>query len=383
MPPKGTNSSKTAHVMNLLRKSGSSDAPAKPATEGAAPAPMVANTSAPAPVSAPAAAPAPAPAAEPAPRSKLPILTELNADAAVSSKIKDALENALESELLIEEAASPAPPLNAYAEADVSVTPSPAPTAEIPTDTAALPVEAPVSVSPAEDAPVVEPTVTVAAPAASSSATSGKLSQEEIERMLSAMAAAEDGNVPVVEAPAPVVEAPAPAPSSGKLSQEEIENMLRAMADAEEGRTPASASAPAAEPAPKAEQPAPTVIPTEPKPVSAPQPVISSAPEPSSVSQPVSPAEPEDKAELFNIMQLLAEEKADKYIKLFGLCDCNRCRQDVLALTLNEISTKYVVMPRTELTVRNDMYRSHYDGELTVHILRACQKVMENPRHKK
>ena len=87
--------------------------------------------------------------------------------------------------------------------------------------------------------------------------------------------------------------------------------------------------------------------------------------------------------ELFNVMQLLAEEKADKYIKMFGLCDCKRCRQDVLALTLNELSTKYVVMPRAELTVRNDMYRSHYDGELTVHILRACQKVMENPRHKK
>ena len=92
-------------------------------------------------------------------------------------------------------------------------------------------------------------------------------------------------------------------------------------------------------------------------------------------------ATPVERAELINIMQLLAEEKADKYIKMFGLCDCPRCRQDVLALTLNEISAKYVVMPPKELAIRNDMYRSHYDGEITVQILRACQKVMENPRH--
>ena len=267
MPPRGTNSSKTEHVMNLLRKSGSTETPRQAVAEENATAAASASKA--------------------TPRNKLPILTALNADVEVSSKIKDALESAL----LIEEATpSPVATLDMYAETDEPEIPAPAPKAP-PT---------PVEVA----APVPQP---AAVPAAESA-------------------------------------------SGGKLSQDEIERMLRAMVEETE-------SAPAAAPAPT---PAPAPV-----------------PEPAPISEP----EDEDRAELFNIMQLLAEEKADKYIKMFGLCDCKRCRQDVLALTLNEISTKYVVMPRAELTIRNDMYRSHYDGEITVQILRACQKVMENPRH--
>ena len=305
MPPRGTNSSKTEHVMNLLRKSGSTETPRQAVAEENATAAASASKA--------------------TPRNKLPILTALNADVEVSSKIKDALESAL----LIEEATpSPVATLDMYAETDEPVIPAPAPKAP-PT-----PVEVAAPVPQSAPAPVAA--------------------------------------APVVETPAPAptpVEVPAPVPqpaavpaaesaSGGKLSQDEIERMLRAMVEETE-------SALAAAPAPVA-APAPTPAPAP-------------APEPAPISEP----EDEDRAELFNIMQLLAEEKADKYIKMFGLCDCKRCRQDVLALTLNEISTKYVVMPRAELTIRNDMYRSHYDGEITVQILRACQKVMENPRHQK
>ena len=301
MPPKGTNSSKTEHVMNLLRKSGSVETPRQAVAEENATAAASASKA--------------------TPRNKLPILTALNADVEVSTKIKDALESAL----LIEEATpSPVATLDMYAETDEPVIPAPAPKAPpTPVEVAApVPQPAPVAAAPVVETPAPAPTP--------------------------------------VEVPVPVPQ-PAAVPaaesaSGGKLSQDEIERMLRAMVEETE-------SAPAAAPAPVA-APAPTP---------APAPV----PEPAPISEP----EDEDRAELFNIMQLLAEEKADKYIKMFGLCDCKRCRQDVLALTLNEISTKYVVMPRAELTIRNDMYRSHYDGEITVQILRACQKVMENPRH--
>ena len=302
MAPRGTNSSKTEHVMNLLRKTGSAETPKQ----------AVAEENATAAASAAAATP----------RNKLPILTALNADVAVSSKIKDALESAL----LIEEATpTPVATLDMYADTDEPVIPAPVPKA----------------------APTPIP---VAAPAAE--------------------AASAEAPAPVEKpAPAPVAE-PAVPSGNGKLSQDEIERMLRAMVEESEAvPAPAPVEAPVAAPV------------TAPAPVEA---AVSAAPAPAPVAAPAA-SEPtdEDRAELFNIMQLLAEEKADKYIKMFGLCDCKRCRHDVLALTLNEISTKYVVMPRAELTIRNDMYRSHYDGEITVHILRACQKVMEHPRHQK
>lgn len=333
MAPRGTNSSKTEHVMNLLRKSGSAETPHQ----------AVAEENASAAASASAAAPR-----------KLPILTALNADVAVSSKIKDALESAL----LIEEATpTPVATLDMYADTDEPQIPAPAPK-PAPVETAPAP-----AVSPAP----VEPTPVIPAPALTpETAASSPVIPAPVVAPTPVTAVPEPAPV---APPAPAFSVPVAAPpaetaptSGGKLSQAEIEQMLNAMVAEEEAKySPPveTTSAPVqAVPAPTEEAPTPVELPE----------LI---------------PEPIDNAELFNIMQLLAEEKADKYIKMFGLCDCKRCRQDVLALTLNEISTKYVVMPRAELTIRNDMYRSHYDGEITVQILRACQKVMENPRHKK
>ena len=82
-----------------------------------------------------------------------------------------------------------------------------------------------------------------------------------------------------------------------------------------------------------------------------------------------------------NIMQLLVEEKADQYMTLFGLCRCSRCRNDVLALALNQLPPKYVVMPVRELTPRLSIYEGRFNSAVTAQILRACKEVLEHPRH--
>ena len=92
--------------------------------------------------------------------------------------------------------------------------------------------------------------------------------------------------------------------------------------------------------------------------------------------------QPMDDSEFFNVMHRLTEEKADRYISMFGLCDCKRCRQDVIALALNGLAPKYVVMPPAEMTVRSDMYSVRHSGEITAQLLHACREVMEHPRHK-
>lgn len=102
------NSSKTAHVMNLLSKN-----------RGAAPESQE-------PAAAPEAPPAAVPqeeAAPPAPHAApvAPIISSINADAAVSSQIKDALEAELES------AAAPTPPPAPKAEAPAAPAVPPAP----------------------------------------------------------------------------------------------------------------------------------------------------------------------------------------------------------------------------------------------------------------
>lgn len=92
---------------------------------------------------------------------------------------------------------------------------------------------------------------------------------------------------------------------------------------------------------------------------------------------------PSDESVLINMMQLLVEEKVDKYMKLTGVCTCKNCRNDVIALALNKLSAKYVVMKPSEMAIRSDMYKNRYSGEIIAQLLCACDKVKENPIHQK
>ena len=115
---------------------------------------------------------------------------------------------------------------------------------------------------PAEPVPAPEP-----APAESSAPSGGKMSQEDIEKLLAANAPAEPSEpaepVPAPE-PAPVE---SPAPSGGKMSQEDIEKLLAANAPAEPS------------------EPAEPTEPAEPVPAPEPAPAESSAPSGGKMSQ--------------------------------------------------------------------------------------------------
>ena len=104
---------------------------------------------------------------------------------------------------------------------------------------------------PAEPVPAPEP-----APAESSAPSGGKMSQEDIEKLLAANAPAEPSE-PAAPAPEPAP-AESSAPSGGKMSQEDIEKLLAANAPAEPSEpTEPAEPVPAPEPAP-AESPAPS-----------------------------------------------------------------------------------------------------------------------------
>lgn len=129
---KDSKTSKTAHVMNLLSKNRGTAAPAA-ASEPEAAAP-----------SEPAAAPAPTPQAAPAAQPIAPIITSINADAAVSSQIKDALEASLnQAEPAVQTPPAPAPE-------PAPVAPPPAPKA------APAPAPSPEPAAPAAKAPQQE-----------------------------------------------------------------------------------------------------------------------------------------------------------------------------------------------------------------------------------
>ena len=234
---KDNKTSKTARVMNLLSKKPDPAAPAPQGEEAAAPVPA-------------------APAAPAAP----PLVAALGPDAAVSSQIRSALEDALESEL-----------------------------------------------GPAPAAPQPEP-------------------------------------VPEPE-PQPVQQQPEPEPEPQPVQQQ---------------------PAPAPEPAPQPE-PEPEPVPEEePQPVEEPH-----------FKEPLVPENPG----YINVMQVLVEEKAPKYIQMFGLCPCERCLADVKAYTLNHLPSKYVVIERGDLIPRLTVYEGKFTSDVTAQLLQACKVVNERPHH--
>ncbi|MBQ9648051.1 MAG: late competence development ComFB family protein, partial [Oscillospiraceae bacterium] len=83
----------------------------------------------------------------------------------------------------------------------------------------------------------------------------------------------------------------------------------------------------------------------------------------------------------FNVTQALVEDKADKYIKMFGLCSCARCRIDVIALALSNLPAKYVVAKPHELIPRLSMYEQKYNAAVVTQVMSACRKVLDRPHH--
>ena len=266
-----SNSNKTAHVMNLLRKSAPAPVAEKP-METAPAAPVPANPQVP------------------------PIVTSLNADAEISAHIKDALETALAEDLAADPAVSTPEPMQE--EVQPLAMPDPAPVVSEPQAATALSKEVPVPEAPIE---------TTVIPA--------KESQSK----------------------APIPENLFDSPAAQVASE------------ASESAAPVSEAAQPDEPAS-----APAVIQEE-----------------------VDPSAPV----LQNVMLQLAEERAEKYMKMFGLCQCARCKSDVLALALNNLTPRYVVMPASGLSPRLDMYGNRFNSEITAQLLHACKIVMEHPRH--
>ena len=128
--------------------------------------------------------------------------------------------------------------------------------------------------------------------------------------------------------------------------------------------------APAQQPAPSTEQ-----LPAQ---QAAPAPQPDAQPDaPTQWKDPLPPVNPG----YINVMQVLVEEKAPKYVKMFGLCSCERCMEDVKAYTLNHLPPKYVVLEQGDLIPRLTVYEGKLSSDITAQLLQACKVVHATPHH--
>lgn len=207
--------------------------------------------------------------------------------------------------------------------------------------------------------------------------------------------AARQAEVQREPAPTPAAAAPeggrraaAPILEVARANSEALEHTIQGALEQALESELASAAPPPEEPAPVQPPPAP-----EPAPEPVPEPEeIPQEPEPEPAPAQEEPAvgeKPASRGEgtlpdgtiCVNVMQELVEEKAERYIRMFGLCDCPRCVADVKALALTSLPAKYVVLQETARRPMVSLYRARYDAPVTAQLLSACKQVMDAPRH--
>lgn len=214
------------------------------------------------------------------------------------------------------------------------------------------------------------PEATLASEAATAPETSNRtMSPDEIA---AAFASAQQ---PATEATAPET-ALAPETSSRTMSPDEI----------------AAAFASAQQPAAEATAPAATVSEA---PQSAPNPQHAAASTPTSGPTKITPQMvipksqissnlTDDQYHFVNVMeQLILRQDIDNFLEQYNVCKCRRCVSDVCALALSGLPSKYVVTSKDSLSPILSYYESKYRIYMLTELIKACNKVRENPRHKK
>ncbi|MDR0919973.1 MAG: late competence development ComFB family protein [Oscillospiraceae bacterium] len=81
---------------------------------------------------------------------------------------------------------------------------------------------------------------------------------------------------------------------------------------------------------------------------------------------------------MINVMEKLVIQKLDAAFQKFNSCKCDRCRQDVVALALNKLPPKYVIIAPDDI---DDYISKQDDSAVTSSIIQAIFTVRTHPRH--
>lgn len=177
------------------------------------------------------------------------------------------------------------------------------------------------------------------------------------------------------------------APESPEAASEPVSEESKGSAVNDEVQASSDVQEPTAD---TAETPAPEAS----EPVAAQEPVKEEEPAvPKTPEKPPHPIIPEShfgshtknrEYRFVNVMeQLLMRQDLDAVLRQHNVCTCPRCMSDVCALALTGLPSKYVVTSKDSISPLLSYYENKYKIPVLTELMKACNKVRENPRHKK
>jgi competence protein ComFB len=83
---------------------------------------------------------------------------------------------------------------------------------------------------------------------------------------------------------------------------------------------------------------------------------------------------------LYNITEKVVLVKLEVVLKRMNCCRCNRCKQDIIAIALNNLKPLYVVATRDEIEQKIDSMKD-MGSKVITEVIKAILIVRKNPRH--
>ncbi len=90
----------------------------------------------------------------------------------------------------------------------------------------------------------------------------------------------------------------------------------------------------------------------------------------------------EEKSEviLYNITEKLVLSKLEATLKKMNCCRCDRCKEDIVAIALNNLKPMYMVASRRDIEIKIHSMKD-MGSEITTEVIKAALTVRKNPRH--
>lgn len=79
-----------------------------------------------------------------------------------------------------------------------------------------------------------------------------------------------------------------------------------------------------------------------------------------------------------NTMEALVLSKLDSVLERFSCCRCDRCKKDIIALALNKLPPKYMVLAEGQPEPDVD---AQLNAQVVTAMIQSVIKVRANPRH--
>lgn len=83
-----------------------------------------------------------------------------------------------------------------------------------------------------------------------------------------------------------------------------------------------------------------------------------------------------------NYMEIVVENVLDEVLKTSDLeCKCEECKDDIKAITLNNLKPTYVATDKGALYTRLNEFNVQFKTDVVQEIMNSIEKIKENPRH--